>query len=88
MDIIPSISSKSLTKDTAFYNYLLNVDAYSKIPKLYGMENIKLDISQEISGKVDEFVWWDMDGIKPTLARILPPRSFRKAFLYVEYDFH
>ena len=38
MDIIPSTAPKSLTSDTTFSNYLLIVDAYSKIPKLYGME--------------------------------------------------
>ena len=45
-----------------FPNYLLIVDAYSKIPKLYGMENIskeelmdKLDMFQSRSGKIDEF---------------------------------
>ena len=40
MDVIPATSPKSLTNDTNFKNYLLIVDAYSKIPKLYGMENI------------------------------------------------
>ena len=40
VDIIPSTAPKSLTDDTTFYYYLLIVDAYSKIPKLYGMENI------------------------------------------------
>ena len=43
------------------------MDAYSKTPKIYGTENIttekvmeKLDIFQEISGKVDKFGWWGM----------------------------
>ena len=40
MDIIPSTATKSLTSDTTFSNCLLIVDAYSKIPKLYGMDNI------------------------------------------------
>ena len=40
MDVIPSTAPKSLTSDTTFSNYLLFVDAYSKIPKLYGMDNI------------------------------------------------
>ena len=40
MDIISSIAPKSLTSGTIFSNYLLIVDAYSKIPKLYGMEKI------------------------------------------------
>ena len=37
MDIIPSTAPQSLTNDTTFSNYLLIVDAYSKIPKLYVM---------------------------------------------------
>ena len=38
MDIISSTSPKILTIETTFSNYLLIVDAYSKIPKLYGIE--------------------------------------------------
>ena len=59
MDIIPAIAPKSLTNDTNFQNYLLIVDASSKIPKLYGMENIttaevmdKLDMFQSKFGKL------------------------------------
>ena len=37
MDIIPSKAPKSLTSDTTFSYYLLIFDAYSNIPKLYGM---------------------------------------------------
>ena len=40
MDIFTSTAPKSLTSDTTFSNYLLIVDAYSNIPKLYGMDNI------------------------------------------------
>ena len=57
IDIIPSTASKSLTSDTTFSNYLLIVDAYSKITKLYDMEKItteyfmdKLDMFQSIFG--------------------------------------
>ena len=64
MDIIPSTTPKSLTSDTTFSNYLLIVDAYSNIPKLYGMENIttaevmdKLDMFQSRFGKMDQFGW-------------------------------
>ena len=71
MDIIPSTSSKILTIDTTFYNYLLFLDAYSNIPKLYGMKNITteevietLDIFQARFGKVDEFGWWDIKTTK------------------------
>ena len=40
MDIIPSTALKSLTSYKTFSSYLLIVYAYSKIPKLYGMEKI------------------------------------------------
>ena len=70
MDIIPSTAPKSLTDDTNFKHYLLIVDAYSKIPKLYGMENIttvevmdKLDIFQSRFRKIDQFGWWDLERI-------------------------
>ena len=45
MDIIPSTAPKSLTNDTTFSNYLLIVDTYSKIPKLYGMEKVYIEYS-------------------------------------------
>ena len=58
MHIIPSTPPKSLTSETNFSNYILIVDAYSKIPKLYGKEKIttegvmdKLDMLQSIFGK-------------------------------------
>ena len=70
MDIIPSTAPKILINDTTFSNYLLFVDAYYKIPKLYGMENIttaqgmdKLDMFQFRFGKTDQFGWWDLERI-------------------------
>ena len=70
MDIIPSTAPKSLTNKTNFSNYLLIVDACSKIPKLYGMENIttaevmdKLGMFQSRFGKIDQFGWWDLERI-------------------------
>ena len=68
MYIIPSTAPKSLTSDTNFANYLLVVDAYSKIPKIYGMENIttaevmdKLDMFQSIFEEIDQFGWWYLE---------------------------
>ena len=68
MDIVPSTAPKSLTSDTNVSNYILIVDAYSKIPKLYGMEKItteevmdKLDMFQSRFGKIDQFGWWDLE---------------------------
>ena len=70
IDVIPSTAPKSLTNDTNLKNCLLIVDAYSKIPKLYGMENIttaevldKLDMFQSRFGKIDQFGWWDLERI-------------------------
>ena len=70
MDIIPSTAPKILTSDTTFSYYLLIVDAYSKTPKLYCMENIttaenmdKLDMFQSRFGKIDQFGWWDLERI-------------------------
>ena len=40
MDIIPATAPKSLTNETNFSNYILIVDAYSRIPKLYGIVKI------------------------------------------------
>ena len=64
MDIIPPTAPKSLTSDTTISNYLLIIDAYSKITKLYGMEKItteevmeKLDMFQSRFGKIDQFGW-------------------------------
>ena len=84
MDIIPAISSISLTKDTTFSNYLLIVYAYSKIPKLYGMENItteevmdKLYIIQARFGKVDAFSWWDMEIIQTDAGTQFASKEFQ-----------
>ena len=57
-----------MTSSTKISNYILIVDAYSKIPKLYGMEKItieevmyKLDVFRAIFGEIDEFGWWDLE---------------------------
>ena len=52
MDIIPSTAPKSLTSETTFSNYILIVNAYSKIPKLFGMEKIT---TEEVMDKLDMF---------------------------------
>ena len=67
-DIIPSTTPKNLTSDTTFSNYLLIVDAYFKILKLYGLDKItteevmdKLDMFQSRIRKVDQFGWWNLE---------------------------
>ena len=52
MDIIPVTAQESLTSDTNFSNYLLIVDACSKVPKLYGMAEIN---TEEVMDKLDMF---------------------------------
>ena len=52
MDIIPSTTPKSLTNDITYSNNLLISDAYSKIPKLYGMEKIT---TEEVMNNLDMF---------------------------------
>ena len=83
MDIIPDISSKILTNDTSFVNYLLIVDNYSNISKLCGIENItteedmdKLDMFQARFRKVDELGWWDMDRIQNDVGRPFTSEEF------------
>ena len=68
MDIVRSTAPRSLTIDTAIYNYLLIVDAYSNIPKLYGMEKITteevtddLHMFQSRLLKIENFGWWDLE---------------------------
>ena len=57
-----------MTIETNFSNYLLIVDVYYKIQKLYGTEIItteevmdKLGMFQDRFGKIDEFGWWDLE---------------------------
>ena len=68
MDIITSTAPKSLARDTTFYNCLLIVDAYSKIPKLYGVKKMTTEEVMEKFykfqyrfGKIDQFGWWDLE---------------------------
>ena len=70
MDTVPSTAPKSLTSDTTCSYYLLIVDEYSNITKLYGMEKItteevmdKLDMFQSRFGKMDQFGWWNLERI-------------------------
>ena len=85
MDIITSTAPRSLTSDTTFSNYLLIVDAYSKITKLYGMEKItteevmdKVDILQSRFGKIDEFGWWDLERISADAGKQFTSKNFKQ----------
>ena len=68
-----------------FSNYLWITDAYSKLPKVYAMENItteevmgKLDVFQSIFGKVDEFGWWDMEIIQTDAGMQFTSKEFQE----------
>ena len=57
-----------MTSETIVSNYVYIVDAYSKIPKRYGMGKItteevmyKVDMFQSRFGIIDEFGWWDLE---------------------------
>ena len=85
MDVIPSTSPKSLTNDTNFKYYLLIVDDYSKLPKLYGMENIttaevleKLDMFQSRFGKIDQFGWWGLERISADVGTQFTSTEFKE----------
>ena len=52
IDIITSTAPINLTSDTTFSNYLLILDAHSKISKLYGMNQIT---TEEVMDKLDMF---------------------------------
>ena len=87
MDIVPSTAPKILTSDTTISNYLLIVDAYSKIPKLYVMEKIttekimdKLDMFQSRFGKMDQFGWWDLERILADAGTQFTSTEFREEY--------
>ena len=84
MDIITSTAPKILTSDKNVSNYLLIVDAYSKIPKLYGMEKItteevmdKLDIFQYRLGKINQFGTWDLERISADAGKQFTSTEFK-----------
>ena len=87
MDIIPSTAPKRLTSETTFSNDILIVDAYSKIPKLYGMEKItteevmdKLDMFQSRFGKINEFGWWYIERISSDAGKQFTSTDFKEEF--------
>ena len=76
-----------MTSDTTFSTYLLIVDAYYKIPKLYGMEKITIeevmdnvDMFQSRFGKIDEFGWWDLEIILADAGKQFTSTEFKEEF--------
>ena len=87
MNIIPSTAPKRLTSETNFSNYIFIVDAYSKIPKLYGMEKIttekvmdNLDMFQYRFGKIDKFGWWDSEIVSADAVAQFTQTKFKEEF--------
>ena len=84
MDILPPTAPKS-SPVKQLSKYLLIVDDYSKIPKLYGMENIttaevmdKLDMFQSRFGKIDQFGWWDLETISANAGTQFTSTEFKE----------
>ena len=84
MNIIPSTASKSCTSDTNVSNYILIVDAYSRIIKLYGMDKItteevkdNLDMFQSIFGEINKFGWWDLERISADVGTQFTSTEFK-----------
>ena len=76
-----------MTSENNFYNYLLIVDHYSKITKLYGMGKItteevmdKLDIFQSRFVKIGEFGWWDLERISANVGTQFTSTEFKEEF--------
>ena len=85
MDIVPSTAPKRLKSSTTFSNYLLIVDTYCNIPKLYGIEKItteevmdKLDMFQSMFGKIDQFGWWDLERISADAGTQFTPTELKE----------
>ena len=85
MDIIPTTAAKQLTSETNFSNYILIVDAYSKISKLYGMEKIAteevmddLGMFQSRFRKLDKFGWWYLEIISADAGYQLTSTEFKE----------
>ena len=86
MDNIPATAKKILTSETTTSIYILIVDPYSKIPKLYGMERIiieevmdKLDMIQSRFGKLYKFGWWDLEIISADVGTQFISTDFQDA---------
>ena len=85
MDTILSTSPKSLTSNTTCSNYLLIVDAYSRIRKLYVREKItteevmvKLDRFHSRFEKIDGFGWWDLERISADKGTVFTLTEFKE----------
>ena len=46
----------------------------------------KIDMFQEMFGKVDEIGWWYMERIQTDAGTQFTSKSFRKIFMYIKYD--
>ena len=87
LDIIPSPHSRNINKETSFANYLLIVDAYSRILHLYGLDDStteavmdKLDEFQARYDKVDAFGWWNIDRITANAWPQFTSQEFKEGY--------
>ena len=84
MGVMPYIYSKIITKETTFDHYLLFMDEYYKLPRLYGTENItteevmyKLDIFQARFEKLDGLGMWYLEIIQTDAGTKFASKEFR-----------
>ena len=82
----------TVTSRITFSNYILIVDAYSNIQKLYVIDKItteevmdKLNMFQSIFGKIDQFGWWDLETFQQMQVRSLPQQSSKKNAKLAEF---
>ena len=87
VDTIPATAPKRFTINNSFSNYLLIIDAYSKIPKLYCMDKITTeevmgdpDMIQSRSRKIDEFGWCDTERISADAGTQFTSTYFQEIF--------
>ena len=78
---------QNFTSGTTFSTYLLIVDPYSKITKLYGREIIttdevmdKFDMFQATFGKIDKSGWWDLEIISADKRTQFTSAEFQDTF--------
>ena len=71
MDIIPAPHKSSFDPDCDFSHYLLIVDTYSRIPRLYGLNDLNTEaVVEKIEElvaryvKVNDFGWWNIGRIQ------------------------
>ena len=85
MDIIPAPQKSSFDPDCDFSHYLLIVDTYSRMPRLYELNEIN---TEAVMDKIEEFVarygelnvfgWWNIGRIQADVGPQFTSEEFLK----------